>query len=327
MRRLLRNEGRLENVLKEAHDTTAAESPGKLASEDNEDRPSSANSGNPWELSSPWESAQSEAANHPRVQDAKLTTSTLILHSTSGPRNRVWRSMHSFSYIYWCFALELSAFDFVIPVRRDLRDMAEARVVEIVHVPVKQGMDVNSIMLKLAAISSDVPGRLSQYWGLQLEDQTTLDVIVEWQSLELYKAFSTSKALKPLLPLLENLADPTRASEVSNIPSSPELDQVLAAPVVEICRFKNVPETFEEKVTEFREEGKKLDVQKGVVNGWVIGGKEGAGGEMVALVGWESAVAHKKAMESEKMKEAMGKAKNHMGDVSLHHVVLTKFVK
>lgn len=139
----------------------------------------------------------------------------------------------------------------------------------------------------------------------------------------------TSDAIKPAFPVLMSLMDPTRESETYHITSPPslELKGVLSGPVLEICRFKNVLSTFEKKVIEFREEGKKLDVQRGVVNGWVVEKGEGEGGEMVALVAWESVEKHREAMESDMMREASGKAKEHMGDVSLHHVVLTKFVK
>jgi hypothetical protein len=131
--------------------------------------------------------------------------------------------------------------------------------------------------------------------------------------------------MKAATPVLMSLRDTTRDSETYHLSSSPDLGKVLTAPVVEICRFKNIPSTFEENVGAFHEETKKLEAQRGVVNGWVI--EEEKGKVMVALIAWDSVEAHGLAMQNEHILEELGKVQEHMGDVEVHHVVLRKYVK
>lgn len=221
--------------------------------------------------------------------------------------------------------------------------MSETRVIEIMHVPIQQGVDVLKVMRELASKICDAPGMLSQYCGLRVEDPTVMDLIAGnvscippdfgsktltkdtgWENIEAHIAFAESDQMMAVVPLLQTLQDSTRASESYHIPYSEDLDKVLTAPVIEICRFKNMPSTFEEKVDAFHEETKKLEEQKGVVNGWVIEkGEEEK--EMVALVAWESIEAHGLAMQKKHILKALEKAREHMGDVSFHHAVFTKY--
>jgi hypothetical protein len=56
--------------------------------------------------------------------------------------------------------------------------MSSARVIEIFYMPIKEGVEIDSTMRNLTAIGYDAPaGILSMYWGIQLEDPTTLDII------------------------------------------------------------------------------------------------------------------------------------------------------
>lgn len=230
------------------------------------------------------------------------------------------------------------------PPRRSIK-MSSTQVVEIFHMPIKPGEEIDSTMRKLAEISFNTPGgTLALYWGVQLEDLATLDIIAgtpffppsspfpstvtngkkEWESLEQHKSFLASDKMKASRPLLMSLWDTTRESETYHITSSPDLDKVLTSPGVEICRFKNTPETFEDKVGKFHEEVKTLEVQRGVVNGWII--EEEKGKVMVALVAWDSVEAHGLAMQDVHILKELEKAQEHMGDVEMHHVVLTKYV-
>ena len=128
------------------------------------------------------------------------------------------------------------------------------------------------------------------------------------------------------MEIIGGLIDATRPIEMYHIPFSLETEKVLAAPVIEICCFKNLPdpEKFEAQVNAHVEEAKKLEGEfRGLIHGWKI--EEENGKEAINVVGWESVEAHTDATSKEKLKEELVKIKGDDGDFTSHHVAFRKF--
>lgn len=123
----------------------------------------------------------------------------------------------------------------------------------------------------------------------------------EWENLDCHKAYLTSDTLPAVMGVVSSLMDTTRPVTSYHIPSRPEVEKILSAPVVEICCFSNMPSTFEEKLAPFDEELKKSKGLWGVVNGWKI--EEEGGKEFVDLIGWDATEAHVQAVTTGRLAE------------------------
>jgi quinol monooxygenase YgiN len=146
--------------------------------------------------------------------------------------------------------------------------------------------------------------------------------ISEWENLDYHKVYLTSDTIPAVMGVVSTVMDTTRPVTSYHIPSNSEVEKVLSAPVVEVCRFSNTPSMFEEKFAPFYEEMKKSKGFCGLVHGWAI--EEENGKEFVALVGWDSIEAHTQAVSSEHLQEEYIKAKPHAGYVDLHHVAFAR---
>jgi len=53
-----------------------------------------------------------------------------------------------------------------------------SRVTEILHLPIRKDVDAEAVMRSMASVMEGVAGVINQYWGIQIEHDDILDIIV-----------------------------------------------------------------------------------------------------------------------------------------------------
>jgi len=191
---------------------------------------------------------------------------------------------------------------------------------EIVYIPMKPGLDLSTDEAKetwestLSTIAKQ-PGAKALYWGRQIENPDTVQMAVEWESIEDHRTFEKTPGYQPFLaPIMDKLAsgdDPTIFH--INFPTSQSgSDNPFTMPVTECINAFFAPdynqEEYSSQFSTFRTMATEIpNVEaKGVIGGWSVEPQkheslgEGVDGKLfAAFIGWPSVDAHMEFRKTE----------------------------
>jgi heme-degrading monooxygenase HmoA len=190
---------------------------------------------------------------------------------------------------------------------------------EVLNLPLKPGLDLSAEETKLQwedCLGTLVaqPGARRVLWGRQVEDQDTVHVVVDWDSLESHKAFVQSPSFQPFIEKINQnfLARGPSFFHVRLPAAQIAQGDPFTCPVTEYFSAFFQPDynssdydaqfaAFQEAVAQIA----NVDA-KGLAGGWSLENQghealgEGVQGKLfVMFMGWESLADHMKFRESE----------------------------
>lgn len=169
------------------------------------------------------------------------------------------------------------------------------------------------------------------YWGREVENQSVLQLFVDWDSLDHHKKFIASPVYGPFGKHLMTIVDGPLTLYHANLTPHPATAAALgtASPVTEVltCYFEKEDDGFESKVNRlFKAVSENAEGFKGAAGGWVIEDveyQEKKGKAYLGVLGWESVEAHMKFRETQAFKDNIHLLREDPLGMDVHH---TKFV-
>jgi len=210
-------------------------------------------------------------------------------------------------------------------------------VTEIAFIPLKAGVDVNDENNPGYQAWQDTLSTVSQqagyqraYYGPELEDPSTLQLLIDWDSLESHLKFIDSPAYGPFVSTLGSLlSSPPYLHHFQPTPFPPSI--LGSAPVVEMATFYGTGPHFLSNVEKFTDTLKgKAPGYIGLAYGPVVEEiektkGEGKGKAVVVCIGWESKEAHLKFRDSEDFKENIHYLRDGVKAVEVHHTAFKTY--
>jgi len=215
------------------------------------------------------------------------------------------------------------------------------QVSEAAILPIKPGTDLESGDVKTAlhaafqALTSQT-GCQNLFYGRQVEHPDFLQLSIDWDAVDSFKAFIGSSgygAFKENLGLV--MGGPPRLAFAAR-PEVAPFSNVASAPVSEMVELyfpADYPEAdFDKNFASFKQVVEETAAGvKGVVGGWSVEEMPPREGEdskdklFLAAIGWESIDAHMAFRETEGFKKAIPLLKEGVKNIKMHHVKFTKF--
>ena len=170
---------------------------------------------------------------------------------------------------------------------------------------------------------------VSRHLSLQAGNETSIEILIaetEWESLAHHKVYMAPDTMKEVLTILTPLIDTSRPVNVCHIPTSPNTEMVLSAPIVEVLSFANVSNIslLEGKVRALLGEASTLEAHQGLAYGWKV--EEEGGQKFIAFQGWQGLAGNSETILIESIKKEMRSAQPLIGEVEVHHVTFKKYV-
>ncbi|KAL4771757.1 hypothetical protein BDW60DRAFT_207822 [Aspergillus nidulans var. acristatus] len=197
-------------------------------------------------------------------------------------------------------------------------------VTEIVNIPFTQETDVDSLIPKTISVISKQEGFRRLKWGRWEEDQTKVQMMINWDDISFHQKFIDSPDYSNLLGLLEGLL--TGPPSIIHVHFDEDsINRIVDGPIAELATFYAIGEGFEETVEESLGVEKESDGCLGYVRGDVVEkiavseGKAKGKGHYVAI-SWTSSQARLDAAKRDKVKESFWVIASKVGGYEIHHV-------
>ncbi|CBF74146.1 predicted protein [Aspergillus nidulans FGSC A4] len=197
-------------------------------------------------------------------------------------------------------------------------------VTEIVNIPFTQETDVDSVIPKTVAVISKQEGFRRLKWGRWEEDQTKVQMMINWDDISFHQKFIDSPHYPDLLGLLEGLVTgPPSIIHVHFDENS--INRIVDGPVAELTTFYAIGEGFEETVEELLSVEKESEGCLGYVRGDVVEeiavseGEAKGKGHYVAT-SWTSLQARLDAAKRDKVKDGFSVVASKVGGYEVHDV-------
>jgi len=215
---------------------------------------------------------------------------------------------------------------------------------EVVIVPMPANTNIGDPADEAAQILKDVCDVLSEqsgwqqiHFGTQIEHPDTLQMFIDWDSIEKHKEFEASAKYGPFLQRFSGvIAGPPTIYHADFLPAD-ALARATAAPVTEVVALNfageaGVPSGTMEALLKFRQS---------IIDANVPGFVDAAGGPtyeeieidgtkgkaVIMAIGWESVEAHTKYRETSVFTENAHLLRENVQKSHLNHVALLKYQK
>lgn len=169
------------------------------------------------------------------------------------------------------------------------------------------------------------------YWGREVENQSVIQLFIDWDSFDAHKNFMASPTYGPFAKHLMTIVDGPFSMYHANLTPHPPTAAVgTASPVTEVltCYFEKEDDGFESKVNQLiKVISENAEGFKAASGGWVIEdveyeGKKGKA--YVGVLGWESVEAHMSFRETQAFKDNIHLLRGDPLGMEVHH---TKFAE
>jgi len=210
-------------------------------------------------------------------------------------------------------------------------------VTEVAFIPLKAGVDVDDennpayqAWQETLRTVSQQEGYQRSHYGTELEDPSTLQLLIDWDSHESHLKFMNSPAYGPFGNRLGSiLSSPPYLHHFEPTPFPPSI--LGTAPVIEMATFYGTEPSFLSNVEKF------MDSLKGKAPGYVghafgpvveeIEKTEGEGKSKAVMlcIGWESKELHLKFRETEAFKENIHYLREGMKAAEVHHTAFKAY--
>ncbi|KAL4742067.1 hypothetical protein BDV11DRAFT_167538 [Aspergillus similis] len=197
-------------------------------------------------------------------------------------------------------------------------------VTEIVNIPFTPETDVDSFIPQTISVISKQEGFRRLKWGRWEENQTKVQMMINWDDISFHQKFIDSPDYPNLLGLLEGLLmGPPSIIHVHFDEDS--INRIVDGPIVELATFYDIGEGFEETVERSLGVGKQSEGCLGYVRGDVVEeiavseGEAKGKGHYVAI-SWNLLQARLDAARPDKFKESFSVAASKVGGYEVHHV-------
>ncbi|KAI4664885.1 uncharacterized protein J4E79_003184 [Alternaria viburni] len=217
---------------------------------------------------------------------------------------------------------------------------------EIVYIPMKPGLDLSSGEAKetwestLSTIAKQ-PGAKALYWGRQIENPETVQMAVEWESIEDHRTFEKTPGYQPFLAtIMEKLAsgdDPT-IFHVNFPAAHTRSDNPFTMPVTECVNAFFAPDYSQAEYTfqfsTFRTLATEIPnaETKGVIGGWSVEPHQheslgvGVDGKLfAAFFGWPSVEAHMEFRKTEEFGKLIPYLRSGPKGLKVWHVAFQQY--
>ncbi|EDU49368.1 ABM domain containing protein [Pyrenophora tritici-repentis] len=218
-------------------------------------------------------------------------------------------------------------------------------ITEVAYLPLKPSLDLSSGEAKevwqstLRTIASQ-PGFKTGYWGKQIENPDTLQLVIDWDSLSSHQAFMSSPAYTPFLETLGDkiLGGSPTLIHISFSSSPTPSSEPLSAPVTE-CINSFFEPTYDQShyTTQFSQFGEKAAAIPGVkaiglAGGWSVEklphenlGEGVEGNVFNVFIGWPSVEAHMEFRGTQHFGEVIPMLRDGPKTMKMWHVAFEKF--
>ncbi|KAL4753152.1 hypothetical protein BDW72DRAFT_169419 [Aspergillus terricola var. indicus] len=197
-------------------------------------------------------------------------------------------------------------------------------VTEIVNIPFTPGTDVDSLISKTISVISKQEGFRRLKWGRWEDDQTKVQMMINWDDISLHQKFIDSPDYPNLLGLLEGLL--TGPPSIIHVHFDEEsINRIADGPIAELATFYAIGEGFEETVGRSLSVGKESEGCLGYARGNVVEeiavseGEAKGKGHYVAI-SWTSLQARLDAAKRDEVKESFSVLASKVGGYKVHHV-------
>ncbi|KAL4815314.1 hypothetical protein BDW67DRAFT_164232 [Aspergillus spinulosporus] len=189
-------------------------------------------------------------------------------------------------------------------------------ITEIVNIPFTPETDVDSLIPKTISVISQQEGFRRLKWGRWEEDQTKVQMMINWDDISFHQKFINSPDYPNLLGLLEGLL--TGPPSIIHVHfDEKSINGIVDGPITELVTFYAVGEGFEETLEE------SLGVEKGsegclgyvkgnVVEEIAISEGEVKGKGHCVAISWTSL--------QDKVKDSFSVIASKVGGYEVHHV-------
>ncbi|KAL6705321.1 hypothetical protein ACN47E_007131 [Coniothyrium glycines] len=212
------------------------------------------------------------------------------------------------------------------------------QITEIVYIPLKPDLDLDAGDARrvwdasLATIAKQ-PGLRKLFWGRQIEDKNTLQLVQEWDSLASHRAFEASADFPDFLLQMQThlfaAYPPILHARLLPRDDWTPLRQPVTECVSAYFAADYPQEAYSADFATFRSEALRIPDAgvRGIVGGWSPEGAtheglgEGVEGKrFVAFLGWESVEAHRAFRETEAGVGVIGHLRAGTKGVRVWHV-------
>jgi len=216
------------------------------------------------------------------------------------------------------------------------------QVSEVAILPLKPEIDIESGDLKTALHAAlqalaDQAGCQKILYGRQVEHPDVLQLSIDWESVDSFKAFISTPGYGAFRENLGSImGGPPRLVFAARTEASP-FSNVATAPVSEMVELyfpADYPEAdFDKNFASFKKVvGETAEGVVSIVGGWSVeemppreAGEEGKDKLFVGGIGWESIDAHMAFRETEGFKKAIPFLREGTKTIKMHHVKFTQF--
>ncbi|GAB7351373.1 hypothetical protein MBLNU459_g2055t1 [Dothideomycetes sp. NU459] len=211
-------------------------------------------------------------------------------------------------------------------------------VTEIVTMLIRDGLDITDQSTpagqtweRTSRLISDQDGFQSYIWGAELESPDTMQLFVNWDTIDSHMAFMKKPQYGPMLQDLGTILAGAPAPYHFEFTSPKGLKAATSAPVTEVATFylESKSSSFESNIAKFEKAIGDGSVEGflGTSSGWgaedVEHDKLGAGNKgkaLVLVVGWQSKDAHMAYRETEHFKNNVALLRDGPKHIEMHHV-------
>ncbi|KAG9191776.1 hypothetical protein G6011_10510 [Alternaria panax] len=218
-------------------------------------------------------------------------------------------------------------------------------VTEIVYLPMKPSLDLSSGEAKevwestLSTIAKQ-PGCQALYWGRQIENPDTVQMLVDWESIDAHKTFENTPAYQPFLSrIMEKLVVSKPTIFHVKFPAEHSgSDSPFTMPVTECLNGFFSPDypqnEYTSQFSKFRAQAAEMPHSgaKGVTGGWSVETHqhknlgEGADGKLFAgFIGWSSLETHVEFRKTEDFMTITSLLRDGVKGMNIWHVAFQQY--
>jgi len=213
---------------------------------------------------------------------------------------------------------------------------------EVARLSLVPGSDIGDPNSAAAQVLKDCGGTIQQtdgvqqlQFGMEIENPSSLQMMINWDSKKHHEDFMASDAYQPFLQRFKSImAGPPHLVHVDFSPDG-GVSRALSAPVTEVATFywsNGPPENALQSAREFLELCEKEEPDSGIT-GWAYGTtheeieKEGVKGKgAVLLIGWPDVETHMEFRKKEVFQKNRPMLAQGCEQIEVHHVAFLNYV-
>ncbi|KAI9701936.1 MAG: hypothetical protein M1836_001280 [Candelina mexicana] len=173
------------------------------------------------------------------------------------------------------------------------------------------------------------------YWGRQVESPDTLELVVDWDSIDAHDNFSKKPIFGPFIKHLGTILGGSTILTHVNFNPHPPTRAISNnyAHVTEMCRFlfsANFSDSqrsdFESSFASFIKAAEKAVAFRGMSSGWVVEEVEHTslkgekGKAFAAAIGWQSIEGHMEFRKTDEFEDTIKELREKSVGIDVHHV-------